>query len=206
MNDYDYLFKILLIGDSAVGKSCLLNRFADDIYIESYISTIGVDFKIRSIEIDGKVIKLQLWDTAGQERFRTITTNFYRGAHAIAIAFDLTNIESFTNIKTWLDEIKQHNLLTEPYIIIIGTKCDRNNIEVTPNMIEQFRQQTNYKYNVILTSAKSNIRINDLFFDISSHLKTKYPDLKVPSVSTISPLTPNNIIAYKPKDRFIKWC
>ena len=71
---FDYLFKLLLIGDSGVGKSCLLLRFADDTYTESYISTIGVDFKIRTIELDGKTIKLQIWDTAGQERFRTITS------------------------------------------------------------------------------------------------------------------------------------
>merc|ERR1719443_2583895 len=76
--EYDYLFKLLLIGDSGVGKSCLLLRFADDTYTESYISTIGVDFKIRTIELDGKTIKLQIWDTAGQERFRTITSSISR--------------------------------------------------------------------------------------------------------------------------------
>ncbi|RAL66315.1 hypothetical protein DID88_005985 [Monilinia fructigena] len=74
--EYDYLFKLLLIGDSGVGKSCLLLRFADDTYTESYISTIGVDFKIRTIELDGKTVKLQIWDTAGQERFRTITSSY----------------------------------------------------------------------------------------------------------------------------------
>ncbi|KAL0387244.1 UNVERIFIED_CONTAM: Ras-related protein RABD1 [Sesamum radiatum] len=82
-NEYDYLFKLLLIGDSSVGKSCLLLRFADDSYVDSYISTIGVDFKIRTVELDGKTIKLQIWDTAGQERFRTITSSYYRGAHGI---------------------------------------------------------------------------------------------------------------------------
>ncbi|TKC50118.1 hypothetical protein EI555_001203, partial [Monodon monoceros] len=77
---YDYLFKLLLIGDSGVGKTCVLFRFSEDAFNSTFISTIGIDFKIRTIELDGKRIKLQIWDTAGQERFRTITTAYYRGA------------------------------------------------------------------------------------------------------------------------------
>ncbi|KAF2315098.1 hypothetical protein GH714_038157 [Hevea brasiliensis] len=106
--EYDYLFKLLLIGDSGVGKSCLLLRFADDSYLESYISTIGVDFKIRTVEQDGKTIKLQIWDTAGQERFRTITSSYYRGAHGIIVVYDVTDQESFNNVKQWLSEIDRY--------------------------------------------------------------------------------------------------
>ena len=143
--EYDYLFKLLLIGDSGtahtttppsttlcmmwpwsmsilslsllflsiplidslthllphcvgVGKSCLLLRFADDTYTDSYISTIGVDFKIRTVDLDTKTIKLEIWDTAGQERFRTITSSYYRGAHGIIIVYDITDKETFMNV------------------------------------------------------------------------------------------------------------
>merc|ERR1711861_16621 len=106
--EYDYLFKLLLIGDSDVGKSCLLLRFADDTYTGTYISTIGVDFKIRTVELEGKTIKLQIWDTAGQERFRTITSSYYRGAHGIIVVYDVTDQESFNNVKTWLSEIDRY--------------------------------------------------------------------------------------------------
>ncbi|KAJ2053920.1 Ras- protein Rab-1A, partial [Coemansia sp. S155-1] len=104
----DYLFKLLLIGDSGVGKSCLLLRFADDTYTESYISTIGVDFKIRTIELEGKTVKLQIWDTAGQERFRTITSSYYRGAHGIIVVYDITDNTTFGDVKQWLQEIDRY--------------------------------------------------------------------------------------------------
>ena len=86
----------------------MLLRFADDTYTESYISTIGVDFKIRTIDLDGKTIKLQIWDTAGQERFRTITSSYYRGAHGIIIVYDVTDLDSFQNVKQWLHEIDRY--------------------------------------------------------------------------------------------------
>uniref|UniRef100_A0A0A9Z827 Ras-related protein Rab-1A n=1 Tax=Lygus hesperus TaxID=30085 RepID=A0A0A9Z827_LYGHE len=121
--DYDFLFKLLLIGDSGVGKSCLLLRFADDLYSESYISTIGVDFKIRTIQLDDKIIKLQIWDTAGQERFRTITSSYYRGAHGIIVVYDLTEAESFASLKNWLEEVDRFAC---PNVskLIVGNKCD----------------------------------------------------------------------------------
>ncbi|KAF7232522.1 hypothetical protein EG68_09876 [Paragonimus skrjabini miyazakii] len=121
--DYDYLFKLLLIGDSGVGKSCLLLRFADDTYSDTYISTIGVDFKIRTIELDGKAVKLQIWDTAGQERFRTITSSYYRGAHGIIVVYDVTDQGSFNNVHSWLEEIK-HYADSKVNRLLVGNKCD----------------------------------------------------------------------------------
>lgn len=122
-SEYDYLFKLLLIGDSGVGKSCLLLRFADDAYIESYISTIGVDFKIRTVEQDGKSVKLQIWDTAGQERFRTITSSYYRGAHGIIVVYDVTEQETFDHVKQWLNEIDRY-ASDNVNKLLVGNKSD----------------------------------------------------------------------------------
>uniref|UniRef100_A0A665SYY8 Ras-related protein Rab-35-like n=1 Tax=Echeneis naucrates TaxID=173247 RepID=A0A665SYY8_ECHNA len=106
--DYNHLFKLLIIGDSNVGKSSLLLRFADNSFSGSYITTIGVDFKIRTVDIEGERVKLQIWDTAGQERFRTITSTYYRNTHGVIIVYDVTNPESFVNVKRWLNEISQN--------------------------------------------------------------------------------------------------
>ncbi|XP_036295658.1 ras-related protein Rab-8B isoform X2 [Pipistrellus kuhlii] len=122
---YDYLFKLLLIGDSGVGKTCLLFRFSEDAFNTTFISTIGIDFKIRTIELDGKKIKLQIWDTAGQERFRTITTAYYRGAMGIMLVYDITNEKSFDNIKNWIRNIEEHASL-DVERMILGNKCDMN--------------------------------------------------------------------------------
>ncbi|KAI6176571.1 hypothetical protein M3Y97_00812800 [Aphelenchoides bicaudatus] len=126
--DYDHLFKILLIGNSGVGKSSLLLRFADNIFQASYITTIGVDFKIRTINVNGKKVKLQIWDTAGQERFRTITSTYYRGTHGVIIVYDITSAESFRNVKKWSEEIDKNcdNIPT----IIVGNKLDREDARV----------------------------------------------------------------------------
>ena len=121
--DYDYLFKVLLIGSSGVGKSSLLCRFADNTYSETFNPTIGVDFKIRNCEVDGKVVKLQIWDTAGQERFKTITSSYYKGAHGIIVAYDISDRESFNNVSNWMTEVEKHasdNISR----ILVGNKCD----------------------------------------------------------------------------------
>ena len=114
---------VLLLG---VGKSCLLLRFADDTYTDSYISTIGVDFKIRTVDLDTKTIKLQIWDTAGQERFRTITSSYYRGAHGIIIVYDITDKESFDNVRQWLFEIDRY-ASENVCKLLVGNKSDLGN-------------------------------------------------------------------------------
>ena len=120
---YDYLIKLMLIGDSAVGKSSLLLRFSDDTFDLSGTPTIGIDFKLRTIDLDGKKIKLQLLDTAGQERFRTITTAHYRNAMGILLVFDVTKEDSFKNINDWLRNIEKHTTGTINKLLL-GNKCD----------------------------------------------------------------------------------
>jgi len=120
---YDLLFKLLLIGDSGVGKTCILFRFSEDAFNTTFISTIGIDFKIKTIELRGKKIKLQIWDTAGQERFHTITTSYYRGAMGIMLVYDITNAKSFDNIAKWLRNIDEH-ANEDVERMILGNKAD----------------------------------------------------------------------------------
>lgn len=111
--NYDFLIKLLLIGDSGVGKSCCLLRFSEDSFTPSFITTIGIDFKIRTIELDGKRVKLQIWDTAGQERFRTITTAYYRGAMGILLVYDVTDEKSFNSVYLFFGRICDGWALTD---------------------------------------------------------------------------------------------
>ncbi|KAM6139244.1 ras-related protein Rab-10 isoform 2-T2 [Phoenicopterus ruber ruber] len=128
---YDLLFKLLLIGDSGVGKTCVLFRFSDDAFNTTFISTIGIDFKIKTVELQGKKIKLQIWDTAGQERFHTITTSYYRGAMGIMLVYDITNAKSFENISKWLRNIDEH-ANEDVERMLLGNKCDMEDKRVVP--------------------------------------------------------------------------
>ena len=169
--EYDYIYKILIIGDSGVGKSSILLRFTDNIFTESFISTIGVDFKVKTISIDNKIIKLQIWDTAGQERFKTITSSYYRGGHGIIIVFDLTNRVSFENISMWLNEIKSFNGNDLPKLLV-GNKsdlCDDRIINQTE--IKEFAEKNKLIY--FETSSKDSVNIYKIFEIISSEIKKK---------------------------------
>ncbi|MEJ1273533.1 RAB1B member RAS oncogene family [Cricetulus griseus] len=169
--EYDYLFKLLLIGDSGVGKSCLLLRFADDTYTESYISTIGVDFKIRTIELDGKTIKLQIWDTAGQERFRTITSSYYRGAHGIIVVYDVTDQESYANVKQWLQEIDRY-ASENVNKLLVGNKSDLTTKKVVDNTTaKEFADSLGVPF--LETSAKNATNVEQAFMTMAAEIKKR---------------------------------
>jgi Ras-related protein Rab-8A len=168
---YDFLIKLLLIGDSGVGKSCLLLRFSDDSFTPSFITTIGIDFKIKTIELDGKRIKLQIWDTAGQERFRTITTAYYRGAMGILLVYDCTDEQSFQNIRNWIRNIEQHAAQNVDKILV-GNKCDM----IAEKVVETSRgQQLATEYNIPFfeTSAKTNVNVVESFTCIAKNIKKR---------------------------------
>ncbi|ESN96611.1 hypothetical protein HELRODRAFT_185092 [Helobdella robusta] len=156
--DYDHLFKFLIIGDSGVGKSCILQRFVVDTFPSSYVSTVGVDFKIQTLKLDGERIKLQIWDTAGQERYRTITSTYYRGTHGVIVVYDITNRESFLNIKKWLYEIDQNC----DYVpkILVGNKIDSCH-EVSREELKYLADYLNLPF--IECSAKHNTNISEIF-------------------------------------------
>eukprot|EP00695_Tsukubamonas_globosa_P003791 TRINITY_DN831_c0_g1_i1.p1 TRINITY_DN831_c0_g1~~TRINITY_DN831_c0_g1_i1.p1 ORF type:complete len:216 (-),score=90.60 TRINITY_DN831_c0_g1_i1:133-780(-) len=172
---YDYLIKLLLIGDSGVGKSCLLLRFSDDSFTTSFITTIGIDFKIRTIELDGKRIKLQIWDTAGQERFRTITTAYYRGAMGILLVYDVCDESSFQNVRNWMKNIEQH-ASENVNKILIGNKCDLIEKKVVDTSTGQALADE-YGIKFLETSAKNNINVEEAFFTIARDIKKRLIDV-----------------------------
>merc|ERR1711974_267613 len=167
--DFHHKFKLLLIGDSGVGKSCILNRFAENTYSDSYISTLGVDFKNKNIQLDGKNIRLQIWDTAGQERFRTITSSYYRGAHGIIVVYDVTDPVSFTNVKQWLKEIATY-ASEDVHKLLVGNKCDLGDLrKVTKEQAKEFADKLEISFEE--TSAKEGIGIEEAFLTIAKQIK-----------------------------------
>lgn len=186
--EYDFLFKLLLIGDSGVGKSCLLLRFADQTYTDSYISTIGVDFKIRTIDLDGKTIKLQIWDTAGQERFRTITSSYYRGAHGIIVVYDITDAESFNNVKQWLNEIDRY-ASENVNKLLVGNKCDLDDKRAV-SLEEGKALAENLGIPHLESSAKNATNVEQAFLTMAAHIKKR-----VANQSQITPSRGNVVVS-----------
>mmetsp|Transcript_21166 Transcript_21166/g.25470 ORF Transcript_21166/g.25470 Transcript_21166/m.25470 type:complete len:203 (+) Transcript_21166:253-861(+) len=185
--EYDYLFKLLLIGDSGVGKSCLLLRFADDTYTESYISTIGVDFKIRTVELEGKTIKLQIWDTAGQERFRTITSSYYRGAHGIIVVYDVTDPESFSNVKQWLHEIDRY-ASENVNKLLVGNKSDLPTKKVDYQTAKAYADEIGIPF--LETSAKNATNVEQAFMTMAAEIKNRMASQPAMGTGPRSTVTP----------------
>ena len=159
--DYDYIFKVLLLGNSDVGKSSLLLRFVDQVWNDSFVPTIGVDFKVKTVEIGDKKIKMQIWDTAGQERFRNVVSTYFRGSNGILLIYDVTNKDSFKNLESWLIEIEK-NASENVLKILIGNKNDLvDDKEITTEEGQKFANRNNMQF--IETSAKMNTNVTEAF-------------------------------------------
>ena len=170
-SNYDHSFKVLLIGESGVGKTCLLLRFTDDTFHSDHQTTIGVDFKQKTMIIKNKIVKIQVWDTAGQERFRTLTNSFYRIANGIVLTYDVTNQESFLSIKNWIKQVDQ---FADKSVckLLVGNKCDNDKMRIIT-----YEQGDNlaksYGIPFFETSAKNNIKVTESFSFLTEKIMSK---------------------------------
>ena len=174
LSEVDYIFKVLIIGDSSVGKSNILLRFSDNTFHETFLPTIGVDFKIKNLSINNKTVKLNIWDTAGQERFKTITANYYKGSHGFLVVYDITDKEGFNNVINWINEAKKY---AGPNIakILVGNKCDLNDErKVSTQEGKDLAEREGMAF--FECSAKAKINISEVFEALSKKMYENLPE------------------------------
>ncbi|KAM8845735.1 RAB3D, member RAS oncogene family, b isoform 2-T2 [Spinachia spinachia] len=159
--NFDYMFKLLIIGNSSVGKTSFLFRYADDSFTSAFVSTVGIDFKVKTVFRNDKRIKLQIWDTAGQERYRTITTAYYRGAMGFLLLYDITNLDSFTAVQDWATQIKTYSW-DNAQVILVGNKCDLEDDRLVP-LEDGQRLSEDLGFQFFEASAKDNINVKQVF-------------------------------------------
>lgn len=185
---YDHLFKLLMIGDAAVGKSSMLIRFTDDAFDEHIQSTIGVDFKVKHLELNNKRIKLTVWDTAGQERFRTLTSSYYRGAQGVVMVYDVTRRDSFDNLEHWLKEVKLYSPNNGEGVVklLVGNKIDLPDSEdgeyerqVSRHEAEEWARNQGMLF--LEASAKTKTGVQESFMEVV-HKILEDPDLLLNTV------------------------
>ena len=156
----DITLKILVLGDSNVGKTSLLLSYTDNYFPDSHVATIGIDYKIKKIALNGVNLKLQIWDTSGQERFRSMTHTFLKSAHGIVFVYDITNKKSFEGVKDWIKDAENNGEGFEK--ILVGNKCDlEGKREVNKETLDKFGNKKKIK--TFETSAKTNINVNEAF-------------------------------------------
>lgn len=204
--DYNYYLKFIIVGDANVGKSCLLLRFIDNKYRDNHDITIGVEFGMKIIKLDDKRIKLQIWDTAGQEAFRSIIRCYYRNSAGVILVYDITNKQSFNNVKFWLNEIKNYTS-DNTSIILVGNKCDldtsfTDNIslrEVSENEGKELANEYNLLF--IESSAKNSYNIDNIFTILSNNIINKITNVDINTINNngirVGNYNHNNLNDYK---------
>ena len=177
MAEVDYIFKVLIIGDSSVGKSNILLRFSDNIFHDTFLPTIGVDFKIKNVQSNGKNIKLNIWDTAGQERFKTITAAYYKGSHGVILVYDITDRETFNNISSWINETRKH-AGSAVIRLLVGNKCDLTaERKVSEKEAKEFADQNGLMF--FEASAKAKINIEEIFMSLTKEMYKQLPESEI---------------------------
>ena len=169
----DCIYKILLLGDTTVGKTCFLMKYTDKTFQEIHMATIGLDYRLKSMKLkNGKDIKLQMWDTAGQDRYRAITKNYYKGSHGILLLYDITNIQTFESVKQWVTQIREE--ATQNVIVyLVGNKSDmEEEREVQKEKGEQLAEELGFPFTE--SSAKNGINVNETFEDLAERIDKLY--------------------------------
>lgn len=173
--------QLILIGDRNVGKTCVLERFTDDVFHGDITSTVGIDFKLKTITVGDKSIRLQIWDTAGQERFNSITTAYYRGARGIIVMYDVTRSETFDGLESWLDLVKEYGR-SDAVIAIVGNKYDLKRAQVDHSRARKFAHEKGYLF--YETSAKNNMNIEAVFLHLITEVLKRHPIKRDRSTNT----------------------
>jgi len=169
--NYDKTCQILIIGDSSVGKTSIISRYTNGTFKEEYLATVGLDYYSKEEIIDGKTINIKLWDTAGEERYKSLTQNYFRNAEGVLLVFDVTNTNSFNNLKDWISSIKLNMEGKNIFIpvVIIGNKLDmEDQREITKEQAEQFVSENKYKY--FETSAKTGEGVDKSIRELATQI------------------------------------
>ena len=182
----EFAFKILLLGDSSVGKTCFLKRYTDNTFQDAYLSTIGFDFKYKFVTLEeGKTVKVQLWDTAGEERFKTIAKSYYKGAHGIVLIYDVTNRKTYENIRKWMNQIKDDSS-SNISIILVANKIDCENEfrQVIKEEGEVLAKNNNLP--IFEASAKDNINVEESFKYLIEEINKKISHFTVQTTTKLN--------------------
>lgn len=158
--------KVIMIGDSGVGKTSLMFRYVDNMFSPTFITTIGIDFKSKILDVEDKKIKMTIWDSSGQERFRSITTSYIRGSDGIVLVYDVTDVNSFENINYWVNQISK--LSDNIPMIIVGNKADREDKKITTDMGLELAKKYDCKFYEV--SAKNNTCVEDMFLTFATYI------------------------------------
>jgi small GTP-binding protein len=176
----EIVYKVLLLGDSSVGKTCFLLRYCDKSFQDVHLSTIGLDYRLKTITLkNNKNIKLQIWDTAGQDRFRAITKNYYKSANGVLLIYDISNLQTYENVKNWISQIREE---ANPNVIIylVGNKIDLPKEKRVVNIEDGEKIAEEFEIKFKEASAKSGTNVNEIFEELVEQIDEKFSKLEAP--------------------------